>query len=146
MLIAVLPEGCIRRGPIQVFQDLLILFSHCVSHGGRGWGEIELCSFTHEWDPCRARVHGNRDCGRGLPSVDASLSAEGLRERPMTDPRPSCLLLGRASVDKEEKDKEMTNKGDFMQVQRIPHQDQAREAFQEQRESTIQASKSQDEE
>ncbi|GKE82484.1 hypothetical protein Tco_1552484, partial [Tanacetum coccineum] len=42
-----IPEGL--RGT-QVYLDflgLLLLSSHCVSHGGRGWGEIELRWSTH---------------------------------------------------------------------------------------------------
>ncbi|GJU68059.1 ethylene-responsive transcription factor 4 [Tanacetum coccineum] len=36
-----------------------------------------------EWDPYRARVYGNRDGGRGFPSLDAGHSADGLRKRPI---------------------------------------------------------------
>nr|GEZ32769.1 hypothetical protein [Tanacetum cinerariifolium] len=42
-----------------------------------------------EWDPCRGRVRGYRDCGLEFPSADASRSVDGMRKRPMTSPRPS---------------------------------------------------------
>ncbi|GJU32302.1 putative ribonuclease H-like domain-containing protein [Tanacetum coccineum] len=34
-----------------------------------------------EWDPCRAKVRGYRDCGRGLPFADVSWSVGVLQER-----------------------------------------------------------------
>ncbi|GJX70094.1 hypothetical protein Tco_0307265 [Tanacetum coccineum] len=52
----------IRQGP-----------SHPRAYPGRQWPE---------WDPCRARIRDNHDCGRGFPSADANRSADGLQKRP----------------------------------------------------------------
>nr|GEY67952.1 adenine nucleotide alpha hydrolases-like superfamily protein [Tanacetum cinerariifolium] len=53
---------------------------------------------VREWDPCRAKARGYRDCGRRLPSADVTWSVGDMRERPVTDPRPSCCIRAVASV------------------------------------------------
>nr|GEX29282.1 hypothetical protein [Tanacetum cinerariifolium] len=67
-----------RSGSLRFVQSLSPL---CFTR--RTWGGVGIrfagSLMWPEWYPFRAKVYGYRDCGRELPSVDISWSADGLR-------------------------------------------------------------------
>nr|GEV95537.1 hypothetical protein [Tanacetum cinerariifolium] len=59
------------------------------------WGRALQLDFGMrwpEWDSCRERVRGYRNCGSGFSSADASRSVDGMRKRPVTNLRLSCCI------------------------------------------------------
>ncbi|GJU67577.1 glucose and ribitol dehydrogenase [Tanacetum coccineum] len=116
--------GCIGSRPAQVLRNLILSYrvphggrglakgSLLVSahdeyfrkHGCiRGkplalpWGRTPRLDSSvrwPEWDPCQARIRGNRDCERGYPSADAGCCADGLRKRPIADRGKVALVTG----------------------------------------------------
>nr|GEZ36116.1 putative ubiquitin carboxyl-terminal hydrolase-related protein [Tanacetum cinerariifolium] len=70
------------------------------------WGQtsrLESSVRWPEWDPCRSRIRGNHDCGRGLPSADAGCFVDGLRKRPITNPRERKPRKGQKSDQNQTK-------------------------------------------
>ncbi|GJX45853.1 gypsy type transposase [Tanacetum coccineum] len=85
-------EICIKLGGIVLYDvrflkgDMLKIEESALTSESLPvtWNLYGKLSLWSEWDPCRARVRGYRDCGRGLPSAD------GLNA--MVWPRPKGLL------------------------------------------------------
>ncbi|GKE07409.1 kinase-like domain-containing protein [Tanacetum coccineum] len=67
----------------------------------------KMLSEWPEWDPCRARVRGHRDCRRGLPSADVpyiDTCVDSAREIPVllrTTNEASALLKWKASLNEQ---------------------------------------------